>query len=214
MRISVNKLGKRYSRDWVFRDLDWQFEDGCRTAILGPNGSGKSTLLQILTGQVVSTTGTVEYSDGGSRIPAEEVFHHVAIAAPYLELTDGFTLEEAIRFHFTFKKVRGGFALSELPELFGLAHAAGKRVRDFSSGMQQRLKLGLAFYSEARLLFLDEPTTNLDDRSAEWYRARLAEVGPHTSVFIASNQAREYPETARKLQIQQYSGVTKGGTGG
>jgi ABC-type multidrug transport system ATPase subunit len=80
--------------------------------------------------------------------------------------------------------------------------------------MQQRLKLGLAFYSEARLLFLDEPTTNLDDRSAEWYRARLAEVGPHTSVFIASNQAREYPETARKLHIQQYSGVTKGGTGG
>jgi ABC-type multidrug transport system ATPase subunit len=214
MRISVKKLGKRYSRDWVFRDLDWEFEDGCRTAILGPNGSGKSTLLQILTGQVVPTSGTIEYSEGGSQIQTEDVFRHVAIAAPYLELTDGFTLEESIRFHFTFKKVRGGFTLRELPEVFGLVHAAGKRVRDFSSGMQQRLKLGLAFYSEASLLFLDEPTTNLDEKSSEWYRARLAEVAPDTSVFIASNQAREYPETAGKLHIQQYSGVTKRVSGG
>jgi ABC-type multidrug transport system ATPase subunit len=214
MRISVQKLGKRYSRDWVFRDLDWDFDDGCRTAILGPNGSGKSTLLQILTGQVVPSTGTVLYSDRGSRIPAEEVFRHVAIAAPYLELTDGFTLEETIRFHFTFKKVRRGIALSDLPEVFGLAHAVDKRVRDFSSGMQQRLKLGLAFYSEASLLFLDEPTTNLDEKSSEWYHARLAEVAPDTSVFIASNQAREYSETARKLHIQQYSGVTKRVPGG
>jgi ABC-type multidrug transport system ATPase subunit len=70
--------------------------------------------------------------------------------------------------------------------------------------MRQRLKLALAFYSDCELLFLDEPCTNLDKKSVEWYHARLHEVSAETLVFIASNQEIEYPATASKIDILTY----------
>ncbi len=214
MLITVKNLGKRYSRDWIFKNLDWEFKEGTVTAILGPNGSGKSTLLQILSGHMVPSVGSISYNSGGKVIPVEDVFGSVAIAAPYLELTEEFTLRETIRFHFSFKEVKKGLPISELPEVFGLAHALDKKIKDYSSGMLQRLKLGLAFYSRCDLLFLDEPTSNLDEKSLHWYHSLLAGIEAGTCVFIASNQPHEYPEKAQKLHIQKYSGVTPQPQGG
>jgi ATPase subunit of ABC transporter with duplicated ATPase domains len=70
--------------------------------------------------------------------------------------------------------------------------------------MRQRLKLGLAFYSKCHALFLDEPTTNLDRKSIEWYSNQLEQVPNETLIFIASNQEHEYPMKAQKIDILGY----------
>ncbi|MBL7852157.1 MAG: ABC transporter ATP-binding protein [Cyclobacteriaceae bacterium] len=203
MTLSAEKLCKRYNREWIFRDFSFLFEPGTY-AITGPNGSGKSTLLQVLWGQVPATAGTLTYQRGETAVPIEDVYRHVTIAAPYVDLMEELTLAELLRFHFSFKKVRDNRTLGELEDLMELGHARNKAVGHFSSGMKQRLKLGLAFFSEVPLVFLDEPTTNLDKSAIAWYWRHFSALPPETTVFIASNHESEYPPEARRINLSEY----------
>ena len=70
--------------------------------------------------------------------------------------------------------------------------------------MRQRVKLALAFFTEADTIFLDEPSTNLDKPSFDWYRANLEALPPGCLTIIASNQSAEYPETAEKVDVTHF----------
>ncbi|HCM77226.1 MAG TPA: ABC transporter ATP-binding protein, partial [Cytophagales bacterium] len=52
MKIVIENLGKRFNREWIFKNFNFTFEQGNCYAIVGPNGSGKSTLMQVLWGMV------------------------------------------------------------------------------------------------------------------------------------------------------------------
>lgn len=201
MKIIVENLGKRFNREWIFKKFNFVFEQSRCYAIVGPNGSGKSTLMQVLWGQVPASTGTVLYSDPKNIIPEEEAYKNVSVATPYMELIEEFTLSEMIKFHFKFKGVSQNLPIEELADLMELSHAQNKLISNFSSGMKQRLKLGLAFFSDTSALFLDEPTTNLDKRAIEWYQVKLREFGASRLVLIASNAEHEYPENALKIDL-------------
>jgi ABC-type multidrug transport system ATPase subunit len=118
-----------------------------------------------------------------------------------MQLIEEFTLREMIEFHFKFKILRPGVSVGDVVDKIELRHASNEFIGNFSSGMRQRVKLALAFYAETDLLFLDEPTTNLDKNSVNWYLAHLEESVQRRSVFIASNQEREYPEEAVKIDL-------------
>lgn len=207
MKIVAEDLGKRYNRDWIFRHFSFTIEPGKTYAITGSNGSGKSTLSQVLWGQLPPTVGKLRYLDGEKLVDGAEVFHSLSIAAPYMDVIEEFTLQESVDFHFKFKKPVVGVTSENVLRLMDLEAAKDKKVAAFSSGMKQRLKLALAFFSDTPLLFLDEPTTNLDRRSIDWYQARLAEQSGRT-IVIASNQEHEYPANAVKIDISNYK--TKG----
>jgi len=204
MIINVEKLGKRFNREWIFKDLTYQFSPDHTYAITGPNGSGKSTLLQVLWGQMIPSTGNISFEENNKTIDPAEHYKQVSIATPYMDLVDEFTLREMIDFHFRFKQVRSGLSTEALMDVIELTHAKDKLINQFSSGMKQRLKLGLAFYSACKALYLDEPTTNLDKKSIDWYQAQRERVPAGTLVFIASNQEHEYPSTAQKIDILTY----------
>jgi ABC-type multidrug transport system ATPase subunit len=70
--------------------------------------------------------------------------------------------------------------------------------------MKQRTKLGLAFFTKADMIFLDEPGTNLDKASFDWYWRNLDKIPPKTMVIIASNQEQEYPVDSIKVNILDY----------
>ena len=199
--ITVEQLGKKYSREWIFRNFNYSFQSGEVYAITGPNGSGKSTLMQILWGQMPASTGVIKYKTSSTEISHEEVYKHVAVATPYLDLIDEFTLEEQLRFHFRLKQCRYAMTENDMIERMYLTHARHKQLSNFSSGMKQRVKLALAFFSAADVVFLDEPGTNLDSTAFDWYIRELRALPPECLVFIASNQASEYPTNARKIDI-------------
>jgi ABC-type multidrug transport system ATPase subunit len=202
--ISVKQLGKRFNREWIFRNFDYDFLHGNTYAIIGPNGSGKSTLLQVLWGQLPPTNGELHYKDQQTEIPIDEIFHHIAIATPYLDLIEEFTLAEHLRFHFKLKASRNGMNEQELLDKMELTHAKDKNISDFSSGMRQRVKLALAFFTQASLIFLDEPTTNLDQQAGLWYHTQLNDLPKDCSLFIASNVVDEYPSHAHLINILDY----------
>ena len=57
MKILLTDAGKRFNRDWIFRNFSYEFQSGTSYAITGPNGSGKSTLLQVLSGNIQLSEG-------------------------------------------------------------------------------------------------------------------------------------------------------------
>lgn len=203
MILTTENLSKRFNREWIFRDFNYTFKPGTY-AITGPNGSGKSTMLQVLWGQIPATSGILRYQDDSTSIPIEDIYRHLSIAAPYVDLIEELTLPEMMQFHFSFKKIRDGKSLSDLMDLFELSHARNKQVGHFSSGMKQRLKLGLALFSEVKLIFMDEPTTNLDKQSVAWYWKNFEQIKAETVVFIGSNHEAEYPEKAIKISLSDY----------
>lgn len=204
INITTQELGKRFNREWIFRNLSFNFSAGNTYAITGPNGSGKSTLLHVLWGQVPASAGTIQYARGDDQISIEEIHQHISIATPYMDLIEEFTLLEHLQFHFKLKKSRNEMSLESMLDRMNLLHAKDKHVSHFSSGMRQRLKLALAFYSEAEIVFLDEPGTNLDSPSFDWYLKELNALPNTTLTFIASNQPAEYPKQSIVLNIADY----------
>lgn len=194
MILKASNLGKRFNREWIFRGLTTEFSAGNIYAITGPNGSGKSTLMQVLWGQVPSSEGFVEYQLGNQPVPIENAFMHISIAAPYMDLIEEFTLQEQVEFHFQFKRPIHPMTISEIIDKMELSWASNKQVKQFSSGMKQRLKLGLAMFSSSEALFLDEPSTNLDTASTDWYIRNLLEIRTKKLILIATNQLSDYPE--------------------
>ncbi len=201
MNIILEGVSKKYNRTWIFRDLSYKFETGESYAILGNNGSGKSTLLQILSGFQSPSKGEIYYSDN-QKIGPDDFFRHFSIAAPYMELPDEFTLSEMIHFHSKFKKT--SFSVKEIIEKLELEREAKKEIKDFSSGMKQRLKLGLALFFDSSVILLDEPATNLDAKSTEWYRRAVRENAGGKTLIISSNQEIEYDFCKHHLEIEDY----------
>ncbi len=204
MKIVAHNLSKRYNREWIFRSFSYEFLPHQTYAITGPNGSGKSTLLQVLWGQLPPSDGQLNHLVHGNSLGIDAVYTSIAIATPYMDLMDEFTLREMVQFHFQFKKIRNNHTIDQVIERSGLIHAEHKLITNFSSGMKQRLKLALAFHTQSNGLFLDEPTTNLDKKSIQWYHDQLAEVKNHTTILIASNDEEEYPAGSPKIDILQF----------
>jgi ABC-type multidrug transport system ATPase subunit len=202
--IEVSDLSKRFNREWIFKGFQYTFASGNTYAITGPNGSGKSTLLQIIWGQVPPTSGKLAYRFLNNEVEMENLHHHVAIATPYMDLIDEFTLEEQLKFHFSLRKIRSGLTINEAIERMYLMPAQNKFIGNFSSGMKQRLKLALAFFTEADVIFLDEPGTNLDKQAFGWYLHELNRLPREIISIIASNQPTEYPENASKIDILSF----------
>ncbi|WP_224996484.1 ATP-binding cassette domain-containing protein [Cesiribacter sp. SM1] len=205
--LSAHQLGKRYIRQWIFRKLDYTFRFGEPCAVTGPNGSGKSTLLRVLSQFQPPTEGKLMLQYQGKTITADNAFRYISVAAPYLDLIEDFSLAELLRFHFSFKQSSNKLSLADIADRMYLKESLNKPVKHFSSGMKQRLKLGLAFYADTPLLFLDEPTTNLDEQGQQWYRQEVEQVLAHKLVLIASNQPSEYSFCTTSLHLPDWKGL-------
>lgn len=188
MQVILRNVSKSFGNEHVIRDLSHTFEPGSRTAILGPNGSGKSTLLQLVAGALMPTSGRIEHSLNGSAIDPDDVYRHVAIAAPYLNLYEDLSLRETIENHARFKSLRNGIHPKELARMAYLEEHWEKPVRNFSSGMKQRLKLVLAILGDVPLLLLDEPSSNLDAQAVEWMQRLLIGHLDGRTLIVASNR--------------------------
>jgi ABC-type multidrug transport system ATPase subunit len=210
MKITLSNTGKKFNRDWIFRNINLEFQLGAQVAILGPNGSGKSTLLQVIAGSITVSEGTIKYETSDisrqtSVISDEEVYSHIAICAPYLQLIEELTLTELLAFHIRFKPLLNNMDVPTAIGLIGLPDAAHKQLRHFSSGMKQRVKLGLAILSNSSLLILDEPLTNLDDKARQWYYDLIEVfIADTRTVLVGSNRPDEYAFCKQQVNILDY----------
>lgn len=201
MKISLQNLGKRFNREWIFRHFNYQFQGRGAYAITGSNGSGKSTLLQIIAGALTHSEGEVQYNDQNNT-SLKNPYQHIAIAAPYLELIEEMTATEFLQFHSNFKPLTHN--IEEVLVAVQLQQAAQKQIRYFSSGMKQRLKLAQAIFSKSDILLLDEPTTNLDRDGVAMYLELLSNYRAGRLLIISSNVPEEYGMCEAVIAMQDF----------
>ena len=202
--ITLNNTGKRFNFDWIFRNIQYSFHSSHQYAITGPNGSGKSTLMQILAGCISSSAGAMEIKVNQQTVEAENIFRHIAFAAPYTDLPEELSGAEMLSFQHKFKSFIDDLSAEEILEYSGLISAKNKAIRYFSSGMKQRLKLILAMLSHVPIILLDEPTTNLDEAGVLWYADLIQNYSRNRILIIASNQERDYHFCEMKLSLMNY----------
>ena len=204
MRIDLTKLGKRFNRDWIFKNLSFTFDAGSHYAITGPNGSGKSTLLQIISGSTIFNEGSISYFENSKAVSPEKVFQKISIAAPYLDLIEEMTLSEFFSFHHNMKGWLPGLDTKEIILLSSLENAAHKQIRYFSSGMKQRVKLAQAIFSNVPIVLLDEPLTNLDEAGVLLYYSLIEKYCSSRLLIVSSNDKKEYFFCNKIIDIRDY----------
>lgn len=203
MHISLNRLSKTYHNTSIFKDLTYELESGKRYGIAGYNGSGKSTLVKIIGGFVTPNSGTIEHITIDKKIAIENVYHYTSFAAPYLDLPTELRFYELLDFHFSMKRRKDSITNDGIRSIFELPlHLP---IRQFSSGMLQRVKLALAFFTDSALLLLDEPTETLDENGFELYQLLLKKYSHGRTIIIASNKESDFINCESILRMTDYT---------
>ena len=204
MRINLSQAGKRFNREWIFRNATIEFQQGISYAITGPNGSGKSTLLQCIAGMMQLSEGQISFTKNEKIIPVDTFYQSTSFCAPYLELIEEMKLTEFLNFHFSFKNLLPGIDLIEVIRILDLDTAAEKQIRYFSSGMKQRVKLAQAIFTDTTIVLLDEPCSNFDIKGIDLYHSLIDHYCKDRLVIVSSNDEIEYRFCKEKISISSF----------
>jgi ABC-type multidrug transport system ATPase subunit len=201
MKICLNQIAKRYQQNWIFKDLSLDIPSGTSLAILGNNGSGKSSLLRIIAAMQTATKGSITYTHNQQNIDSISLYKQLSYAAVGMQLIEEFTLSELLSFHFSFKKSIHQLTVAEIISILDMKNVQSKLVGDFSSGMKQRVKLAQAIFTDAPLLLLDEPCSNLDKHGIAQYQEWMATYHNNRTIIVASNDSNEYSFCKEQIML-------------
>lgn len=200
--IETSHLTKRYGPRTVVDDLSLRVPQGCVYGFLGPNGSGKSTTMKMLLSLIRPTLGDVQLlGQPMTRSSRRGLLRHVG---SLIESPPGYG-------HLTGREnMRIMQRLLDLPQrqiewavdTVRMRDQMGKRVRNYSLGMKQRLGIALALARQPQLLILDEPTNGLDPAGIEEIRELLRSLAASgVTVMVSSHLLGEIDKTATMLGI-------------
>ena len=203
MQIQLDNIGKKFGKEWIFKSISINLSTPNKYVVLGGNGSGKSTFLKLLSGFMTPSDGSVSFQENENNIDIADVFKKVTYSAPYIDVYEHYTLQELFDFQ---KKLKPFLSFEEeLSDLFQLTGVKNKLIKNYSSGMKQRVKLGLAILADAPLLLLDEPTSNLDEKGKKWYAEMIEKFAVNKLVIVASNsQKEEYFFCKNEIKIEDF----------
>jgi len=199
IELKLENVGKVYNQRWLFSDINFEANTNQHFAILGQNGSGKSTLLMMIAGLITPNEGSIKILLNGKLIEKDNLNQIVGICSPALELPEELTIKELFEFVSSFKK--SSVDLNDFIHILKLGNDADKRIMYYSSGMKQRLIIGLSMLFDNPLVLLDEPTSHLDETNKEWYRNIIDLYSTDKLVIVASNEKEEYFFCKKMIKI-------------
>lgn len=207
MRLVAERLARSFGPRRIFGPLSFAASQGSVLGIIGPNGSGKTTLVKTLNGLIRPSAGRVVLEPalgGGPVLVPRDRPDLLGWCAPDLALYGELTPAENLEF---FARASGkprtsGEIARRLDEV-GLSRvrALGTRTRFLSTGQRQRLKLAFSTLGDPRILFLDEPGSNLDDAGRTVVAEVVARQKERGLVVLASNDPRELELATERVSL-------------
>lgn len=201
--LEVKQLTKRYGSNTAVDDLTFQIGAGRCVALLGPNGAGKTTTLKMLSGLLVPSGGTIDFSEfaaGEDRrryigyLPQYPAFYSWMSGKEFLEYVGGLA--------YLSKKEAASRTMSML-ELVGLKDAGKKRIGSYSGGMKQRLGLAQAMIHTPPLLILDEPVSALDPLGRREVLDLLRYLKKETTILFSTHVLHDAEQVSDDILIMQ-----------
>lgn len=203
--LRVNSLQKSFGRRLVFSGISFSLDRPTVFGISGPNGSGKSTLIKILSGINSPSKGEVFHFADGKKINSDRLHNCIGFVSPYLVLYDEFSAWENLSY---FSKIRQqAFDTDRVKKLlndFLLLNRKDDLVKTYSSGMKQRLKFIFALAHNPNFIFLDEPTSNLDDEGKQTVYELIRSESKKAIVIVASNEKNDLAYCMEVLELNNY----------
>jgi ABC-type multidrug transport system ATPase subunit len=109
-----------------------------------------------------------------------------------------------LTFHSGFKPFLSSITSEEIISILGLENAVNKQIRNYSSGMKQRVKLAQSIFSDVPVVLLDEPCTNLDSAGIQLYHSLINEYCKNRMVVVSSNDEVEFSFCKEKISLTTY----------
>ena len=196
--LKTEHLTKTYHRVHALRDVSVTLGAGKIYGLIGQNGAGKTTLMRLVTGLAFPDAGRIELfgQTGGKALQNER--KRLGSMIEYPSLISGMTARENLRFHRLMKGIPNAETEDELLQLVGLADSGGKKAKNFSLGMKQRLGIAVALLGNPELLILDEPVNGLDPLGIVEIRRLIKKLCEERqmTILISSHNLPELYQTA------------------
>lgn len=190
IEIECKDLSKSFSGKNIFKNLSFSVSSGKSVSVTGKNGSGKSTLIKILANLIQPNSGSISIKSDETEIPLENRYLRTGLLSPYLSLYDELTGWENLEFYYSLKSKKRNDIKDKLKfylDRVGLFERRNDLLKNYSSGMKQRLKLAFSVMNEPEILLLDEPRSNLDKAGTQIVEEIAAEQKNKGILFIATN---------------------------
>jgi ABC-2 type transport system ATP-binding protein len=211
--ISVRSLVKRYakSKTNAVDGVSFDVPRGQIFGLLGPNGAGKTTIIGVLTTGILPTEGAATIMDVDVARDPIDVKRRIAVVPQQSNLDRSLKVREILTFHAAYhgvaRKQREELADQLLNEL-GLGDRKNEKVTRYSGGMAQRLMIARALMHAPDVLFLDEPTNNLDPQSRLflWERIRALNAGGLT-ILLTTHDMDEADKLCDRIAIMDHGKI-------
>lgn len=193
-------LTKRYGPVTAVEDVSFAVAPGRVTGLLGRNGAGKTTSLRMALGLVRPTSGTVTLW-GRPYAELSGAAHRIGVSMDGIGPLPGATGRRDLRI---WARTLGlpRTRADEVLDLVGIAGAADRPVKGYSTGMRQRLALGTALLADPELLVLDEPANGLDPDGIRWLRRLLRGLADEgRTVLVSSHLLAEVEQTVDDVVV-------------
>jgi oleandomycin transport system ATP-binding protein len=214
--IEVSGLRKAFGSTHALAGIDLAAPRGQVLGLLGPNGSGKTTTVRILSTLLRQDSGSARVLGHDVLADAAAVRRRIGLTGQYAAVDESLTGTHNLVLVgrlLDLPRATARKRAAELIERFGLADAAGRRVKTYSGGMRRRLDLAASLIGRPDVLFLDEPTTGLDPkhRNEVWDSVRaLAADG--VTVLLTTQYLEEADQLADDLVVLDRGRVIAAGT--
>lgn len=159
--------------------------------------------MRILAGFLSPSSGKVIFRSSGQAIASSCIYSHTTIAAPYAVPILDFTLKENFELICRFKEI-DAVKYTTLLEVLEWKDTKDKPLRHFSSGMLQKASVGMALLLNRGMVFLDEPTSFLDDQAKAWFKQIVGEYRRKALIIIASNDISDFYQCTEVIPVKKH----------
>lgn len=200
-KLVAKKIVFSYGKEKILNGIDIEAEKGDILIIKGPNGSGKSTLLKVLSGILKEEDGIIKYLVGDNEIRGWEFPYYFGFCSAEQNLYEELTVFENLYFLVRIREKIKGEKIINYLKMANLIKEREKYYKNLSSGMKQKVKLISAVLHSPLFLFLDEPSTNLDENGINFLSILIEEQKNRGICFIATNDEREFLYGNKEIQL-------------
>jgi len=211
--IKVRHLIKRYSKakSNAVDGVSFAVRPGEIFGLLGPNGAGKTTTIGVLTTGILPTEGSASIMGIDVVTDPIGVKQRIAVVPQQSNLDRSLKVREILTFHAAYhgvsRKLREALADRLLNQL-GLGDRKNEKVNRYSGGMAQRLMIARALMHEPDVLFLDEPTNNLDPQSRLFLWERIREMnGRGLTILLTTHDMEEADKLCQRIAVMDHGKI-------